>query len=601
MERSVGTVCAIVVAWAGWVDAANDAQYIDCVIPDTVITDQTFDAQIRMKNTGDAPWGQGSNVPVTLVSQTPVFNLTWGTYFIILGQGNTVAPGDTFTFRSPLKAPSTPGTYNFGWQCQNWLGEWDTTTAFFGEVVTGERIVVTQRQETPPPPPVHRDSLLDTSDLEYVGSFKLQNLDGFENLYTESGLALRTMPNGDRHLLLNTGTYDFTLYELSIPPPITIVDGDHSGLNTATVERVWGDLSIGTVNSEEINSNAGFWFDDSTDILYWCHNNSYFTGGPEDFPVLMATRLNGDGSTTQLHAWHLPSFPERYKSYWGGVTRLSQRFADAYTGGRTLGMGYGGYYSICGTASRGPALGAVAVPDTTQDTVDLVEMMSYPDPAASPRDGNYLPQVGFWNDYALSPWEGFWTYDDYCRSGVFVDLPDKHGYLAFVQQVTGRIGYDYGGYNTDGHTQDCWYFYDIDSLGAAAQGARSPSSIVPSSYATVQYPLQGGLAPGACFDEENRLVYVYVQWSIDGREPVVHVYRVREGDAGVHRPRAAQVKSATRVPYAREMFDMTGRLLRESGSPAAVRANGVYLVRKGGRSNAEGSRVIAVPVLSTAP
>ncbi len=567
--------------------AANNAQYIRSVIPDTVITDQTFDAQILMKNTGTAAWSQTATA-VTLVSQTPAFNMTWGTYFIILGQGNSVAPGDTFAFTSPLKAPHTPGDYNFGWQCQNWLGTWDTTTAFFGQVVTGVSIHVKQRTATPPPPPPHRDSLLDTSDFEYMGSFRLPNLNGFEDLYTESGLALRTTANGTKRLQDNTGTYAFTLYEMDIPPLVNIVGGNEAGLNTATTRRTWGDLNIGTVNGEAIASNAGFWFDDSASLLYWSHNNGYFTGGAADFPTLMATRLDtATGSVTQVHAWRLPTFPARYKGYWGGITKLSKSFADANTGGRDLALGYGGYYSICGPASRGPALGAIARPSASRDTVDLREMLTYPDPIACPREGNYLPQVGFWNDYAASPWQGSWTYDDYCRAGVFIDLPDKKGYVTFVQQVTGRVGYDYGGYNTDGHSQNCWYFYDVNDLGAVARGAKSASSVLPSSYAVVQYPLDGGLVPGACFDPQTRMLYLYVQWSLSSGEPVIHAYHVKIGQAGVRTVRTAASKvtalQARVNPVAREVhIALTGRQGATVGGKATltvVDARGVCVFR----------------------
>jgi len=89
-----------------------NSQFISVVIPDTLTTDEIFPATIKFKNTGTSTWGAGGEV-FYLISQNPTRNYTWGTYFIILGQGHTVAPGDTFNFASNLRAPSTPGKWAF--------------------------------------------------------------------------------------------------------------------------------------------------------------------------------------------------------------------------------------------------------------------------------------------------------------------------------------------------------------------------------------------------------------------------------------------------------------------------------------------------------
>ena len=49
---------------------------------------------------------------------------------------------------------------------------------------------------------------------------------------------------------------------------------------------------------------------------------------------------------------------------------------------------------------------------------------------------------------------------------MFIDLPDKHGFLALAFLGTGRIGYDYGAIRSAGHA--CyWYFYAPKDLGDA--------------------------------------------------------------------------------------------------------------------------------------
>jgi hypothetical protein len=233
--------------------AEMSAQFVSCTTPNTLITDQVFEAQIVMRNNGTAAWGQNSGqIKVTLVSQGPAFNTTWGTYFIIMGQGNTVEPGETFTFNALLRAPGTPGSFDFSWRCLNDIPAGgvpvDRSKPQFGETAS-KRITVTQRQETKPADPPHRNGILDASDLEYVGSFQTNNVQGQENIYTESGLTLRKV-NGSKHLLLRTGTYNYRLYEIGIPTPVKITG--NSTIPTAPFIRDWGELSYGQINGETI-------------------------------------------------------------------------------------------------------------------------------------------------------------------------------------------------------------------------------------------------------------------------------------------------------------------------------------------------------------
>jgi hypothetical protein len=163
-------------------------------------------------------------------------------------------------------------------------------------------------------------------------------------------------------------------------------------------------------------------------------------------------------------------------------------------------------------------------------------MMTYIDGiSACPRDGNYFSNI-YWITRPPNPWTGEWTGVDGTRAGVFIDLPDKKGYLSFAKQGIGRIGYDYGGYNADGHYQDVWYFYNIKDLGAVALGDKEVTSVLPDTYSTIQYPIPGRITSGACFDEETRMLYVYVMQSIPrqyGSSPIIHVYHLTEESASL--------------------------------------------------------------------
>jgi hypothetical protein len=94
-----------------------------------------------------------------------------------------------------------------------------------------------------------------------------------------------------------------------------------------------------------------------------------------------------------------------------------------------------------------------------------------------------------------------------------------------------------------------WYFYDPADLGQSAKGLKKPARVAPHGMAKVSYPGQGeealrqakergtvhvggiaGYVSGACFDEQERLLYVCKLCSIRvGLElhPCVHVYRVK--------------------------------------------------------------------------
>ena len=541
---------AILTAWLAWpLPAAEpsppapwDAEAVKLEIPSQVLTGQVFLAKVTMKNTGGTAW-EGASQPV-LHSQDPEDNQTWGTHFIYMRQGTSAQPGQEFTFVSYLKAPATPGEQPFKWRLARQTP--DGKTVYFGQSTPPQTIRVQQRPAAPQLPRRVEGSsgkkVLGWDDFEYAGSFKVPARVGEGGAgFSESGLALRKMKDGSKRLLMNFTHPCQTLFEVEIPALVKFAGGDHRPLNVARVQKVWGALRIPipkTGDTDAIAPNGGFWWEESRKTLYWSYYHGYRTG--DAVPVLAASRLGDDGTITHSGPWYVPKpMAGHYKAYWGGVTRLSQAFAEQYTGGRTLALGFGGYYSICGPCSRGPALAAVAEPDPASPTVDMVELLAYVDPAAAPRDGDYFYGMGpggFWYQVPESPGQGSWTMDDWCRAGVFIDLPDRCGYLAFVKLGTGRIGYDYGGIYSAG-AADWWYFYRPRDLGELAKGTRKLGTVLPYSTAKVSYPIapRGMAQPnlpvtGACFDAEEKLLYLYKPGAFPvapERHACVHVYRVK--------------------------------------------------------------------------
>jgi hypothetical protein len=298
-----------------------------------------------------------------------------------------------------------------------------------------------------------------------------------------------------------------------------------------------GDFNVGT-----------FWFDQTTGMLYWTNDHSYHMGTSDlsSAPVLYAAKLDGNVLSHRQN-WYLPQSAERMEKYWGGVTVASASFANTYLGGRRLLLGFGGAYATNGALySHGPSLGAVSINAAGVIQNDFTAIMDYHRGEPCVRDGNYF-SLSSPDKNPVLPWAGLWQGDD-IRSGVFIDLPDKKGYLTFVRQTAGRVSYDYGGVNIFAVAQNAWYFYDFKTLGAAAVSG-NVRGLAPSSFSTVEYPYDSATAAlpvnlltnyhhvrSSCFDPETRLLYLNVTNTANyglafyaGGQPFVHVYRVKEG------------------------------------------------------------------------
>ena len=502
-----------------------DAAFVRMAVPATLTASQVFSVAITVRNTGTKPWAGPS---IRLRSADPRNNLAWGTSYILIAQGKSVGPGREYTFASRLRAPAEAGKHRFQWQvCR-------AGTAWFGQATPARTIEVAPRpaDAKPPTPPPERTSdgkkVLTFGDFEYVGSFKAPRIVGrARGAFSDCGLALRPMADGPHRLFMNYTHPTQVLFEVEIPALVKAEHGAHAALKTAEVRKVWGSLKIAPPGEQAIHPNGSFvWLHDARTLL-WTWYHGYKTGSAP--PVLGATRLSDDGEMAHTGPWHVSAPSRLYKSYWGGVLALPAAFAEKYTGGRTLALGFGGYYSICAPASRGPALGAIPQPDPGKTSVPVTEMLCHPQKWPAPRDGDYFnANCGYWGDQPETPTKGTWTYDDWCRAGAFIHSPSAHAYVAFVRLGTGRMGYDFGSITSAGASQN-WYFYDPKDLGDAATGRRKPWQTVPGSVARVRYPL-GRAVTGACYDARTRRLYLCLSWAYPvGREsyPVVHVYRVR--------------------------------------------------------------------------
>jgi len=243
--------------------------------------------------------------------------------------------------------------------------------------------------------------------------------------------------------------------------------------------------------------------------------------------VLGASRLDDNGTITPLGAWKVE--PGMYKWYWGGAINLPRAFADKYTGGKTLAVGFGTGYSGTYAESHGPSLSVVTDPDPAKDVLSATHLLGYYKGESAPRDGLYFIATNEGRDSWIgkqpdSPTKGYYTCSDLVRNGIFINTPKKHGFIAFVHLQMGRIGYDYGS-GTSGGAVQCWYCYDPKELGAVAQGRSKPGQSLPQARTNVPLPGgTGGFITGSCFDEETSLLYLY---NVEGHG-CIHAYRLKE-------------------------------------------------------------------------
>ena len=181
----------------------------------------------------------------------------------------------------------------------------------------------------------------------------------------------------------------------------------------------------------------------------------------------------------------------------------------------------------------------MADPDPGRDEVEATHALGYYDGESAPRDGRYFlatidaTGASWMGRQPESPEKGTCGSGDLVRSGVFIETPTRHAFIAFVNLQISRIGYDYGSAHTP-RTTNCWYFYDPDELGAACRGERKPS-VPPASRMEVPSPGGKDARPslpdaitGSCFDDEESLLYVYTFLTSKG---CIHAYRLRESGA----------------------------------------------------------------------
>jgi hypothetical protein len=366
----------------------------------------------------------------------------------------------------------------------------------------------------------------------FVGAFKLpQNACGASTGFATGCLALRRSGGkvtlfSDSHVGTGGKIYEFESPNLSKDQPYAV----------AEIKHEWGDIYQGrkrkadgsSYNLDGLVPTTGLRWDDTRRSLWWAYGEKYNTGN-QDAPSFGASKLEGQ-TATAAGPWKL-ALPQSWQR--GGTLEIPAWFAEQHCGGKRLGVGFGGYYSIFKGGSYGPALIAASEPGDKQPAG--VVLLGYPEPHFCPRNADYRHVSPGWMGRDPEGDVGTWNATDeiggeiHAAGAIWIDAADKHGLLFFCSLGTGRIAYEDGGIQTEAR-ENALYVYDPADLAKVAAGKLKSWEPVPQ-YEKLSNPAPGlaGRAAGVAYDAASRKLYVvFTEAYVEGEEayPVVVVYQI---------------------------------------------------------------------------
>lgn len=271
----------------------------------------------------------------------------------------------------------------------------------------------------------------------------------------------------------------------------------------------------------------------------------------------------GDGTTQDTGNFHV------MQAFGSGFCRIPSEFANVYTGGRTIGMGRGGY-DVLGSP-LGPALSAFSINDEKVEVVLLDHPQDYPAKRIPnyvyPDDVNDRAQLPMWKDVEGDV--GYWQAGNNSIM-TWIDHPTFKGVISCASQVNGTLDYRAQGDsgsgvlfgvanptifysenssgNRGGHREETQfqnmppseymrtlYVYDPSELAEVAQGIRNPWECTAhfESWPTDGIPLKvSSKSPtgirGLHWDNERQLLWVCYSniWGNKNVLPILVAYRL---------------------------------------------------------------------------
>ncbi|HVL13098.1 MAG TPA: hypothetical protein VM529_11065 [Gemmata sp.] len=326
-------------------------------------------------------------------------------------------------------------------------------------------------------------------------------------------LAMRDMPNGERHFLSDGHIYtsgSLYAFRLTNEPVVEIVAD--LGQDLYEEKRPPG---------KKVN---GLFIDRQTDYLYFVGDQQYDTGDKAD-TILHAAKLAA--GEWKPHASHDESeLPNPH-----GSNNLWTRGSVFRTPDGLLARGSGCYYSIIGGGSWGPCL-------VFQDGRVL---LGYPEGHRCVRPGDYWMAHPGWMGESPPVNSKFGTFtggdecggENWSNAAVWLDDPKLRGFFVNTCQGVGRIGYD-GGNITRQDTVNRIYVYDPEELAKVRSGEMKSWEPTPRIYNMTPPPIPGRATnpfarmSGGCYDKSGRKFYAV--WVLAYHQGVEHYPVLAEYD-----------------------------------------------------------------------
>lgn len=394
-----------------------------------------------------------------------------------------------------------------------------------------------QPKITPTATPVATE-VLDLANFEYLGSAALPKTAVGRSTGFSTGILAARKVNGELRFFTDTHIYSSgELYEFVVPG-----FGTGTSIPAASIKKEWGDI----YGNSRVDSNGvpityaitGLFWDKALGGLWWAGNPGYNTLHRTS-PSAGVVLINGDTGFTPTAAqrFHIDG---QSNNHWtrGCVIDVPARFAALF-GNKNRAIGCGGYYSIIGGGSWGPAL-------TVFDASKINErkiVLGYPEAGTrAPRPPDYFMAESAgsgsgWMGSNPVNGTGRWTGADEVGGegtgggSLFLDLPEGMGLLVWASHGQQRIGYDAGSITSTSRINRL-YIYDPRHLVETYQGNREialePTRLfdwpIPPGY------LQGRIAGAVQDPDDPHIFYILHTYAYkDGVEyyPVLHQYRIK--------------------------------------------------------------------------
>lgn len=385
------------------------------------------------------------------------------------------------------------------------------------------------------------------ADLEYLGAFRLPGPGDGPTTWAYGGQALTYYPDGDPGgdadgfpgSLFGSGHVSHDrVSEISIPVPAIPASFDAAGFSALPVAQTlqaFADLTGGIRQQVGVDQFGGLAYlparpGQSSGKLYWTIYE-YYNVAAVDYPSHGWSELNL-AAPMPAGAWHLgpqgdPAFHSMRTARY--VFDVPQDWADIHLDGLSLISGRHREAGCCGS-SQGPPMYAFAPwrdgqppgsPPSHLARLSSLQLVHYP------AGGGHFPAYR-----ACDDWSGGAFLTRGADAAVLVVGRKSLGEARYGLGQPGDCGYGTQGYHCDPYEPQ-FLFYSPEDLAAVAAGGMQPWQVLPYAILRPQaylWPSCGWHLGGSAFDRQRGLFYV-VQHSVLQGQPLVHVFRLGNGDA----------------------------------------------------------------------